>query len=208
MAGPEVIFFVFDGFSDWEASYALAGIASPQLQRQPARYRVRTAGLTTAPVTSMGGLRVEPDLSLAEIAADRCAMLILPGGESWDRGGNAAAASLAGHLLAAGVPVAAICGATAGLARHGLLDARRHTSNMPEYLAATGYRGAALYIDSGAVSDGDVITASGIAPVDFAREIFHRLDLYPPAVIDAWFQLFKTGDRQYYAALMQAAAAA
>ena len=46
-----------------------------------------------------------------------------------------------------GVPVAAICGATAGLARAGLLDQRNHTSDAAGYLAATGYAGGAHYVD-------------------------------------------------------------
>ena len=57
-------------------------------------------------------------------------------------GGNIEAVEVARVFLKAGVPVAAICGATAGLARGGLLDGCRHTSNSKEYLAATQYRGA------------------------------------------------------------------
>jgi putative intracellular protease/amidase len=41
-------------------------------------------------------------------------MLILPRGQSWDQGGNLEAMEKAKAFLAAGVPVAAICGATAG----------------------------------------------------------------------------------------------
>ena len=76
--------------------------------------------------------------------------------------------------------MAAICGATAGLARGGLLDDRRHTSNAREYLAATGYGGGALYQDEPAVTDGDLITAASMAPLEFAHHIFRRLDLTPP----------------------------
>lgn len=99
-------------------------------------------------------------------------MLILPGGDAWDAGGNGEAVDVARDFLDAGVPVAAICGATAGLARGGLLDARRHTSNVREYLEATGYGGAAYYRDEAVVADRDVITASAMAPLDFARAIF------------------------------------
>ena len=45
------------------------------------------------------------------------------------------------RFLTAGVPVAAICGATYGLALEGLLDDRAHTSNAAEYLAYSGYAG-------------------------------------------------------------------
>ena len=51
------------------------------------------------------------------------------------------------------------------------------------------------------MTDGDVITASGVAPVDFALHIFRRLDLFAPPVADAWFGLFKTGCPEFFAAL-------
>ena len=62
-------------------------------------------------------------------------MLVLPGADTWVTGGNGAFATKAREFLDAGVPVAAICGATMGLAVEGLLDQRRHTSNAPEFLA-------------------------------------------------------------------------
>jgi putative intracellular protease/amidase len=115
------------------------------------------------------------------------------------------AVEIAGIFLNSGVPVAAICGATAGLTRGGLLDHRRHTSNAREYLAATQYRAMSLYEDSPAVTDDNLITASGVAPVDFAQHIFRRLNLYQPSVLDAWYGLFKTGQPEYFGALMRAA---
>ena len=97
-----------------------------------------------APVVTIGSITILPDLTLDELAPQDSAMLILPGGESWDQVQNAEASEQARHFLKAGVPVAAICGATSGLARAGLLDDVEHTSNAREYLQATGYRGAAL----------------------------------------------------------------
>nr|WP_281177859.1 DJ-1/PfpI family protein [Actinospica robiniae] len=103
--------------------------------------------------------------------------------------------------LEAGVPVAAICGATFGLAREGLLDERPHTSSAPEYLAMTGYRGAAHYRPELVVADGDLITASPIAPVEFAREILGKLDVYRPRVLADWCRLFGEKDPSAYADL-------
>ena len=105
------------------------------------------------------------------------------------------------EFIAAGVPVAAICAATLALARAGLLDHLRHTSNAREYLISTGYRGTAFYCGVPAVTDKNVITATGLAPVDFAREIFNRLNLYSAASIEAWFAMFKHCDVSKYAAL-------
>ena len=129
-------------------------------------------------------------------------MLILPGGDSWDKGSNGAAVEKAKAFLAAGVTVAAICGATAGLARGGILDTRRHTSNAAEYLAATGYRGGNLYQEADVANDQKVITASAMKSLEFAREIFRELDLYEERLLTAWYNLFKTGDVKYYRELM------
>lgn len=207
MKQQDVHLFVFDSLSDWEPGYAVAGINNPELQVNPGRFRIRTVALRHTSVLTMGGIRIEPDLTLDSLSPENSAMLILPGGVTWDSGQNMEAVDVATAFLNAGVPVAAICGATAGLARGGLLDHRRHTSNAPEYLAATQYQGALLYEDSPAVTDDNLITASGIAPVDFALHIFRRLDLYRPPVLDAWYGLFKTGKPEYFAALMQAASA-
>jgi putative intracellular protease/amidase len=193
--------FVFDTLADWETGYAIAGINNPDAQTHPGRYQVKTVGLTTEPVTTIGGVRILPDLILDEMQPD--AMLILPGGEAWDEGKNGKVLDLAKQWLEAGVPVAAICGATAGLARAGILDNRHHTSNALEYLQATHYQGAALYQNQPAVTDGNVITANSTAPVDFAYHIFKKLDLYDLQVLEAWYGLFKTGDPAYFATLQQ-----
>ena len=85
-----------------------------------------------------------------------------------------------------------------------LLDERRHTSNAKGYLEATGYGGSARYTEADAVLDNHVITAGATGTVDFAREIFRELALYSPEVLDAWHGLFKTGEAQYFGALMAA----
>jgi putative intracellular protease/amidase len=193
--------FAFDSMSDWEFGYAAAGINNPAFQSRPGSFRIQTVGLDLSPVRTMGGIAVVPDRQLDQLDPDDSAMLILPGGVTWDAGENVEAIEAARRFLAADVPVAAICGATAGLARGAILDGRRHTSNSLDYLKATGYRGDAFYQNQPAVTDGNLITASGIAPLEFARQIFEKLGIYSPEKLDAWYALFKTGDFAYYAAL-------
>jgi putative intracellular protease/amidase len=200
---PETVhLYVFDTLADWEPGFVVAGINNPDGQKAPGRYQVRTVAAGREPITTIGGIRIQPDLSLDQLDPDESVMLILPGGEGWDQGGNLEAVEKAKVFLEAGVPVAAICGATAGLARGGMLDTRKHTSNAPEYLSTTGYRGVHLYQTADVVSDQNVTTASGMKSLEFAREIFARLDLYEDRVLDAWYGLFKTGDPKYYAALV------
>jgi putative intracellular protease/amidase len=185
---------VYDTLADWEVGYATAHINNGEYQREPGRYRVVTVGETGEPVTTMGGMRIVPDMVLADLRPADSAMLVLPGADTWDRGGITAFVEAARAFLDAGVPVAAICGATRGLAAGGLLDDRPHTSNAPEYLAATGYAGAVHYRDEPAVTDGDLITATSTRPVEFARAVFARLDLYEPEVLASWYKLFADND--------------
>lgn len=212
-AGDEartVHLYVFDGFADWEAAFAVAGIHNPQFQREPGTWRVRTvgAGRHSAP-RSMGGVQVLPDLGLEDLQPAHSAMLILPGGVGWaDDVSHHAAIAKAGEFLRRGVPVAAICGATAALARAGWLETRPHTSNALSYLKGTGYGGAAQYRDEAVVREGGLITAGGMAPLEFAREIFAELGIYDDDAREAWYQLYKTGKSAWFAKLARAAEAA
>jgi putative intracellular protease/amidase len=181
--------FVFDGFADWEPALALCEV------RKQERFKVKSVGLTKAQVTSMGGLRVLPDVGIDEVRPESSCIFILPGGDMWEKQTPPPVAGLLPDLRKAGVPIAAICGGTLAPARVGLLDDVKHTSNLAGYLKALvpEYRGEALYQDSLAVTDGDIVTASGAGFGAFAREILAALGVYAGAELEAWFNLFKHG---------------
>jgi putative intracellular protease/amidase len=160
---------------------------------------------TSDPVTSLGGLRATPDATVDAISPEGSAMLILPGADSWlEDDGHADVLSLARRFLDTGTPVAAICGATYGLAAAGLLDDRQHTSNAAGFLAASGYAGAHLYSAAPAITDRGLITAGGCFPVEFAAQIFAALELYEPDVLAAWTGLYTTGEEAHFAVLAAA----
>jgi putative intracellular protease/amidase len=123
----------------------------------------------------------------------------------WDEGAGAEFAEVAARFLDAGVPVAAICGATAGLARAGLLDTRRHTSAAAEYLAATGYAGGSLYVEDRAAVDGNLVTAGPQSPVQFARATLGMLGLASEDVLEAYEGVFHRADPASFPVLMAAA---
>ncbi|WP_327245605.1 DJ-1/PfpI family protein [Streptomyces sp. NBC_01320] len=186
---------VYDSYADWETGHTTAYLARNG-------FTVRTVGPTAGPVTTLGGLRIQPDLALADVRPEDSALLILTGADLWDSGDELAPfARTARTFLDVGVPVAAICGATAGLAREGLLDDRAHTSAVSFYLAATGYAGGARYVEADAVTDGDLITAGPTEPVAFAREVFARLGVYEGRKLDAWYRLFHDSDASAYEVL-------
>jgi putative intracellular protease/amidase len=186
---PVVYLLVFDGYADWEPAYALAEL------RRSGGLEVATVGFTSEPVRSMGGVRVVPDLALAELDPAQVRLLILPGGNQWEGDyPREPLESLLHRLERDGVPVAAICGATLAAARAGLLDSRAHTSNEPAYLqGVSSYRGSPRYVDALAVRDNGVITASGLGPVEFAREIFEALGVFSPEDRRLWYHIFKHG---------------
>ncbi|MFF2504111.1 type 1 glutamine amidotransferase family protein [Streptomyces sp. NPDC058067] len=192
---------VYDTFADWETGYATAHLAR-------GGYPVRTvAARAGRPVTTLGGLRIQPDLALDDLRPEDSSLLILTGADLWDACDDLAPfAHKARAFLDSGVPVAAICGATAGLAREGLLDDRAHTSAVPQYLDATGYKGGEHYVDADAVTDRGLITAGPTEPVAFAREVLGALGVFEGELLDAWYRLFHDSDVTAYATLQAARA--
>jgi putative intracellular protease/amidase len=180
---------VYDTLADYEYGHVAAHLPGG----------VTTVGLTLDPVTTKAGLRLRPDMELSGLRPADSALLVLPGADLWFGDALAPFARTARTFLDAGVPVAAICGATFGLAREGLLDDRDHTSAAAEYLASSGYAGGDRYREADAVTDGDLITAGPTDPVAFAREVFARLGTFPPDVLDAWYRLFHDSDAEAYA---------
>ena len=196
---------VYDDLADWEVGHLLAELRTGRFTGRP--FEVRTVAASLDPITSMGGVRIVPDLALADLEPQDSALLILPGTSLYDAGGGSEFIATAGRFLDAGVPVAAICGATFGLAKAGLLDEREHTSAAAEYLASSGYAGTQHYRDERAVIGGDLVTAGPQSPVQFARMTLQRLGLASPEVLDAYETVFHRGDPSGYPVLMQASAA-
>ncbi|MFF3207564.1 DJ-1/PfpI family protein [Streptomyces sp. NPDC002962] len=200
MSRKPVHLAVYDTLADWETGFATAYLARNG-------YEIRTVGGSGDPVLSTGGLRIRPDLTLDTLRPEDSSLLILPGADLWDTSDDLAPfARTARAFLDAGVPVAAICGATAGLAREGLLDDRDHTGAVSFYLAATGYAGGDRYVEADAVTDANLITAGPTEPVAFAREIFRLLGVYEGEVLDAWYRLFHDSDAAAYEVLEKATA--
>jgi putative intracellular protease/amidase len=195
---------VYDTLADWETGFVTAHINNGQWHQTPGRFKMRTVSAGLEPVTTMGGMRVLPDSTLAELKPADSAMLILPGNGIFATEAYRPYVEKAREFLDAGVPVAAICGATGALAMAGLLDDREHTSNAAAFLASLGYKGGQLYKEEPAVTDRDLITAGANAPVEFARAIFARLEVYKPPVLDSWYKLYGDQDPAGFYELMSA----
>jgi putative intracellular protease/amidase len=190
MPDKAIYLLVVPGFADWEPAHAMAEL------RRNGGYRTETVGFSAAPVESMGGLRVQPTQVLDSIRPEDVAVFILPGGDRWEAAPpEPELVTVLRTLDSQGTPLAAICGATVAIARAGLLRGRHHTSNGLAYLRehVADYAEAAHYVDAPAVRDRGLITASGLADVEFAREIMAELGVLSAADRDLWTTLFRSG---------------
>lgn len=202
-AAKSIYLFIFDTLSDWEIGYVTAGISNPWMQLNPNRYQIKTFSIDGEAIRTIGGLKVLPDMSINEVNADDATMLILAGGSIWEEENNSQIANLATNFHKRKIKIAAICGATYGLAKIGLLDSVKHTSNSKDYILNSSYAGCQNYLDQPSVIDNGFITASGIAPIEFARDIFHELNLYKPETLKAWYKLNKTSSSSVFAELLK-----
>jgi putative intracellular protease/amidase len=197
--------YVLDTMADWEPGFLIAELNTGRAFRKDAeKYTVKTVSLTKEPVVTMGGMHIMPDISIDELTTDNTGVLILPGGDTWLESIHDPLISKVRDFLDAGILVAAICGATMGLANAGLLDNRPHTSNNLEFMKSVcpNYAGGTFYRNEPAVIGDNVITASGIAPIEFTREILRELDVLSAETLEAWYGLYTTHETQYYYALM------
>ncbi|MBP1641264.1 MAG: glutamine amidotransferase [Bacteroidetes bacterium] len=197
--------YVFDTLSDWEIGYITAELNTGRFFKQSTNpLRVITIANKKDTVKTMGGIRILPDQTVAETVFTDNDLLLLPGGETWLEDIHLPILSVVTEYLPKGLIVGAICGATMALAKTGILDTRKHTSNDLNFLqqVCPDYIGSELYVNEPAVTDGNLITAPGTAPLEFAQHILKRLDVFKPESLDAWCALHKFKDSSYFYALL------
>ncbi|SDI43789.1 type 1 glutamine amidotransferase family protein [Desulfosporosinus hippei] len=195
-----VFVYVFDTMADWEIGFLTAELNSGRYFRKDVSpIKVVTLGVEKNYITTMGGLRILPDIDLKECNIKETDALILPGGETWMETNHQLIISLVKQCIEKNIIVAAICGATMALAQNGLLDSRSHTSNDLGYLKmmCPNYTGENHYIQQSAITDGKLITATGIAPLEFTLHVLKTLDVILPEALDAWYNLYITHEQKY-----------
>jgi putative intracellular protease/amidase len=203
---PTLYLFITDTLADWETGHVQAELCSGRYLKDPnLKYHLVLCGRTLDPITTMGGLNIKPDVLVSDTRPVAGDLLILPGADTWLDPAQAPVIATVQKLLEERVIVAAICGATMALANAGLLDKRPHTSNDPAALKmfCPGYHGEKFYVNDPAVTDANLITASGLAPVEFAYHVFRKLDVMAPKALEAWHGLFTLRKPEYFYALME-----
>lgn len=196
-----VYLYVFNTMADWEIGYLSAELNSGRYYKKGlSPLKIVTIGIDKNPVITMGGIKILPDIEYNECVIEDAAALILPGGNTWTEPIHNPILKKAEEFLQKDVIVGAICGATMGLAESGMLNERWHTSNDLEFLKMTcpNYAGEKYYKQEPAVTDGNLITASGIAPLEFTVHVLKKLDLFSLQTLDSWYNLYYTHDPKYF----------
>lgn len=89
MQNRKAYLYVFNTMSDWEYGYLTAELNTGRyFKKGTASLRVITVSATKESVTTMGGLTVQPDLTLDECRLASGDLLILPGGNTWGEAEN------------------------------------------------------------------------------------------------------------------------
>lgn len=166
---PKIAMILTPGFADWEYAF-IAGMGGPF-------FGMDVQFFTPSPgeIVSQGGLPAKVSRGTDEISEWTPDVVVVVGGTAWGREGAPDISDVLTAQRKRGGAVAGICGGTLALARAGLLDKVRHTSNDPAYLGANAseYAGASHYVaTSKAVSDDRLITAPGTAPTSFTLAVF------------------------------------
>jgi putative intracellular protease/amidase len=202
----KVYIYLLNTLADWEIGYLTAELNSGRyLDKTRPPVELIKIGNTAEPIKTMGGITITPDENIDNIKFEENDLLILPGADTWTEEENKKIIDIVSSIINEKVIIAAVCGATVALANKGILNNRKHTSNDIEVLKmfCPEYAGENFYLNQPAVTDDNLITASGLAPLEFSYEILKRTNLMKTETLEAWYQLYKTNEPKYFYALME-----
>ena len=170
----EILYILLPDFAAHEIVFLSQAIASDEyaLKDNP-KYVNRIVAPTMEPVKSIGGFRTLPDYSFDTMPEDYAA-LVLIGGFGWSTPFAERVEPIVRQAIEKGRITGAICNAASFMAKHGFLNAVKHTGNGLEQLKSWGgenYTNQYGYIHAQAVSDNNIVTANGSATLEFAKEL-------------------------------------
>ncbi len=192
----EILYILLPDYAAHEIVYLSQAIASDEfaLKENP-KYVNKAVAPTMEPVKSIGGFRTLPDYSF-ETMPDDYAALVLIGGFGWSTPVAEQVVPIVKKAIEKGKTVGAICNAASFMAKHGFLNAVKHTGNGLDQLKIWGgenYTNPEGYIHAQAVSDGSIVTANGSATLEFAKELLTLLENDTPERIEMYYQFNKQG---------------
>lgn len=201
-----VFIYILNTLADWEVGYLTAEINNGRyLKKGTKKPDIVKVGKNLNPIKTMGGMEIIPDICVKDIKAQKGDLLILPGADTWISEKNDEILNFVKEKIGSEIIIAAICGATMALANHGLLNEIKHTSNDLGFLKmiCPNYKGEKYYCNEYAVTESNLITATGIAPLEFTYEVFNKINIMEKNTVEAWYNLYKTKESRYFFELME-----
>ncbi|AVP64735.1 glutamine amidotransferase [Clostridium botulinum] len=200
-----IYLYILEAMAEWEVGYILQAISmESMLKKQNREFVIKTVSTGKNAIQTIGGLTITSDCLLDEMDEDNMVALLLPGAESWNSEENNQILEKALSYIDKGILVGAICGATLALADLKVLDKFKHTSNSLDYLTlfSKQYSGKELYVNSPAVVDCNLITASSAGGLLWAKHIIQYLNVFPCDIIESWYNYYSTGDPKHLTELI------
>lgn len=192
----EILYVLLPDFASHEMVYLMEAVSSDEQQLKPnPKYVNRVVAPSAEPVTAIGGFRVLPDYSFADMPDDYAA-LVLIGGYGWLTPAADEVAPIVKKAIDSGKIVGAICNGASFMAKVGFLNNVKHTGNGLGQLQLWGgdnYTNSDGYIHQQAVSDKRIVTANGSGVLEFTRELLLLLENDTPERVEMYYQFNKQG---------------
>lgn len=192
----EILYILLPDFAAHEMVYLMEAISSDEQQLKPdPKYVNRIVAPSAEPVTAIGGFRVMPDYTFADMPDDYAA-LVLVGGYGWLTPIADEVVPVVRKAVEEGKIVGAICNGASFMARAGFLNNVRHTGNGLDQLRLWGgdsYTNPEGYVHRQAVTDGRLVTANGSGVLEFTRELLLLLENDTPERIEMYYQFNRQG---------------
>lgn len=192
----EILYILLPDFASHEMVYLMEAISSDEQQlKDNPKYINKIVAPTMEPVSAIGGFRVLPNYSFANMPNDYAA-LILIGGYGWITPAADAVAPIVRKAFDSAKPVGAICNGASFMAKYGFLNNVKHTGNGIAQLKLWGgdnYTNPDGYVHQQAVADRSIVTANGSGVLEFTRELLLLLENDSPERIEMYYQFNHQG---------------
>lgn len=174
----KILVFIFDGMTDYEITFVM------HLLGVDAGKEIITIAYEDKTIKSRSGFLYKPAKLITDVLVEDADGLIIPGG--WYADTRPELITLINNLNSKGKLISAICGAgTVFLAKSGVLNNVKYTTPAiewtKEYIEAFGEKDPfprENFLQERVVRDRNIITAQGIAFIDFAIEICDWFNLF------------------------------
>jgi hypothetical protein len=171
MAKSTCAAFLFDGFCDGELALIMSALC------QAGDHSLETFSTRGRTVTARSGLRVMPHTSLGNMRPEDFDILLLPGGDQWEKGDNLEIFPLIKATLGRQL-LMAVGSAVLALADLGALDSTPHIAGEPGYIQryCPDYQGEPFQRREALVHAGGIITIDSNALTGPTKGILSLFD--------------------------------